>query len=125
MANDLLSALKVYLTKVTDGERTPAEVAAALNTWVRESGESIKNKIEEEVESSVSKMGFVKKEEFDRLKVQVDMLSTAAVKKAPAKKAAVKKAPTKKAPTKKTVKKKCLLFSFFIILMQWYFLISN
>ena len=105
MANDLLSALKVYLTKVTDGERTPAEVAAALNTWVRESGESIKNKIEEEVESSVSKMGFVKKEEFDRLKVQVDMLSTAAVKKAPAKKAAVKKAPTKKAPTKKTVKK--------------------
>ena len=106
MANDLLSALKVYLTKVTDGERTPAEVAAALNTWVRESGESIKNKIEEEVESSVSKMGFVKKEEFDRLKVKVDMLSTAAVKKAPAKKAAVKKAPTKKAPTKKTVKKK-------------------
>ena len=91
MANDLLSALKVYLTKVTDGERTPAEVAAALNTWVRESGESIKNKIEEEVESSVSKMGFVKKEEFDRLKVQVDMLSTAAVKKAPAKKAVKKK----------------------------------
>ena len=106
MANDLLSALKVYLTKVTDGERTPAEVAAALNTWVRESGESIKNKIEEEVESSVSKMGFVKKEEFDRLKVQVDMLSTAAVKKAPAKKAAVKKAPTKKAPTKKAPTKK-------------------
>ena len=106
MANDLLSALKVYLTKVTDGERTPAEVAAALNTWVRESGESIKNKIEEEVESSVSKMGFVKKEEFDRLKVKVDMLSTAAVKKAPAKKAAVKKAPAKKAPTKKAPTKK-------------------
>lgn len=106
MANDLLSALKVYLTKVTDGERTPAEVAAALNTWVRESGESIKNKIEEEVESSVSRMGFVKKEEFDRLKAQVDALNSGIVKKAPSKKAAVKKAPAKKATVKKAPAKR-------------------
>ena len=89
MANDLFSSLKVYLSKVTDGEKSPAEVAAALNTWVRESGESIKEKIEEEVESSVAKMGFVKKEEFDRLQREVNLL-----------KATAKKAPAKKAPAK-------------------------
>jgi len=109
MANDLLSALKVYLSKVTDGERTPAEIAAALNTWVRESGESIKSKIEEEVESSVSKMGFVKKEEFDRLQAQVDALKIATqatgTAKTPAGKRSAKGSASKKAPSKKPTKK--------------------
>ena len=108
MANDLFSALKVYLTKVTDGERTPAEVAAALNTWVRDSGESIKAKIEEEVENSVSRMGFVKKDEFDRLKAQVDALKGGTLKKAPAKKAPAKNTPAKKTPAKKTPAKKAV-----------------
>ena len=109
MANDLFSSLKVYLSKVTDGEKSPADMAAALNTWVRDSGESIKAKIEEEVESSVSKMGFVKKEDFDRLQREVNLLRAPAkrapAKKAPAKKAPAKKAPAKKAPAKKAVKK--------------------
>lgn len=108
MANDLLSALKVYLSKVTDGERTPAEIAAALNTWVRESGESIKSKIEEEVESSVSKMGFVKKEEFDRLQAQVDALKGATQAAGAAKtstgKRSAKVSTSKKAPSKKPTK---------------------
>ncbi len=47
MANDLLSALKTYLAKVTSGEKTPQEVAAALNAWARESSESIKIRVEE------------------------------------------------------------------------------
>ncbi len=105
MANDLLSSLKVYLSKVTDGEKTPAEVASALNTWVRESGESIKVKVEEEVENAVKKMGFVKRDEFDLLKKEVAQLRSAA-KKAPAKKAPAKKAPAKKAPAKKAPAKK-------------------
>lgn len=108
MANDLLSALKVYLSKVTDGERTPAEIAAALNTWIRESGESIKSKIEEEVESSVSKMGFVKKEEFDRLQAQVDALKSATQAAGAAKtstgKRSAKVSTSKKAPSKKPTK---------------------
>ena len=102
-SNDLFSTLRTYISKVTEGEKSPAEVAAALNGWARESADALKSKIHEEVEASVAKMGFVKREEFDALAKQV-----AALKKNPAKKAA-KKAPTKKiakkAPTKKIAKK--------------------
>ena len=101
-SNDLFATLRTYISKVTEGEKSPAEVAAALNGWARESAEALKSKIHEEVEASVSKMGFVKREEFDALAKQV-----AALKKKPTKKAA-KKAPTKKiakkAPTKKAGK---------------------
>jgi BMFP domain-containing protein YqiC len=112
MANDLLSTLRTYLTKVSEGEKSPAEIAAALNVWVRESGEALKSKIEEEVESSVSKMGFVKREEFDELKSKLDaMNSQSAPKKAASassaiksstKKVAAKKSPAKKSPAKKS-----------------------
>ena len=99
MSNDLFSSLKTYLTKLSDGEKTPQEVAAALNAWARESADSLKAKIHDEVEATVLKMGFVKREEFDRLLARVDAI--APVKKvAPAKK---KAAPAKKkaAPAKK------------------------
>ena len=106
MAKDLFSTLKVYLTKVADGEHSPAEVATAVNTWVHESAESIKAKIQEEVEKSVAKMGFVKREEFDALKAELGISSKGSPKKATAKKATVKKAPVKKAPVKKAAPKK-------------------
>ena len=106
MSNDLFSSLKTYLTKLSDGEKTPQEVAAALNAWARESADSLKAKIHDEVEATVLKMGFVKREEFDRLLARVDAI--APVKKAaPAKKTAApakkKAAPAKKkaAPAKK------------------------
>ena len=104
MSNDLFSSLKTYLTKLSDGEKTPQEVAAALNAWARESADSLKAKIHDEVEATVLKMGFVKREEFDRLLARVDAI--APVKKAaPAKKkSAAKKATTvkkKAAPAKK------------------------
>ena len=98
MSNDLLSSLKTYLTKLSDGEKTPQEVAAALNAWARESADSLKAKIHDEVEATVLKMGFVKREEFDRLLARVDEI--APVRK---KKAAKKAAPAKKkaSPVKK------------------------
>jgi hypothetical protein len=104
MANDIFSTLRVYLSKLTEGEHTPAEVLASVNTWLRESGESIKAKIEEEVERAVAKRGFVKQADFDQLKKEVDALRSAT--KEP-KKVVAKKAVTKKvAATKpKTVKK--------------------
>jgi BMFP domain-containing protein YqiC len=114
-SNDLFSTLRTYLTKVTEGERTPAEVAAAVNSWARESADALKAKIHEEVESSVAKMGFIKREEFDRLAAQVAALGgkSTSGKKSPSKKAnstksAVKKSSgkkVKKAPAKKAVKK--------------------
>ena len=100
-ANDLFSTLRTYISKVTEGERTPAEVAAAVNSWARESADALKAKIHEEVEASVSKMGFIKRDEFDRLAAQVAALNG----KTPAKKAAPKKATVKKSAVKKAVKK--------------------
>lgn len=96
MTTDLFTSLKNYLTKLSDGEKTPQEVAAAINTWARESADTLKAKIHEEVEAAVLKMGFVKREEFDRLVARVDAV-------APAKKSAQAK---KSAPAKKKVVKK-------------------
>ena len=111
-SNDLFSTLRTYISKVTEGEKSPAEVAAALNGWARESADALKSKIHEEVEASVAKMGFVKRDEFDRLAAQVSaMKGGTSTKKASAKKAAPKKSATKKsavknsAPKKKAVKK--------------------
>ena len=116
MANDLFSTLRTYLTKVSEGEKSPAEIAAALNVWVRESGEALKSKIEEEVESSVSKMGFVKREEFDELKRKIDDLTSQSApkkatnsssgKKSSAKKSATKKVASTSTSTKKSATKK-------------------
>lgn len=103
MANDIFSTLRVYLSKLTEGEHTPAEVLASVNAWLRESGESIKAKIEEEVEHAVAKRGFVKQADFDQLKKEVDALRAVSVK---PKKAAVKKAtPAKLTAVKKATKK--------------------
>ena len=116
MTTDLLGSLKTYLTKLSDGEKTPQEVAAAINSWARESADSLKTKIHEEVEAAALKLGFVKREEFDRLVARVDAIApikksapakkSATVKKATVKKATVKKAtPKKSAPKKSGVKK--------------------
>jgi len=67
MANDLFSALRTYLMKIGNGEKTPQELAAALNNWARESGEAIKARVEEEVKRNVAKMGFAKEADLLRL----------------------------------------------------------
>ena len=108
--NEVFSTLKSYARKLSDGERTPAEIATALNEWAHESGQTLKAKISEEVEAAVLKMGFVKREEFDALVREVNALKKvkkSAAKKSAAKKAAVKKSPAKKAtkPVKKSTKR--------------------
>ena len=105
MANDIFSTLRTYLTKVTDGDKSATEVASAVNQWVREGGEALKIKIEDEVERSVSKMGFVKRGEFEALKEEVVRLK-AESKNESSKKTATKKPVTKKPATKKAAAKK-------------------
>jgi BMFP domain-containing protein YqiC len=106
-SNDLFSTLRTYISMVTEGEKSPAEVAAALNGWARESADALKSKIHEEVEASVAKMGFVKREEFDRLAAQVAaMKGGTTAKKSTAKKSATKKSSVKKAAPKKRAAKK-------------------
>lgn len=98
MSKDIFSTLRVYLSKVTEGEHAAAEVIASMNTWLRESGEAIKLKVEEEVEQAVAKMGFVKQEEFDKLKAEFESLRASAPD--------LKKGLTKKAKAEKKVVEK-------------------
>ena len=100
--NEVFSTLKSYARKLSDGERTPAEIASALNDWAHESGQTLKAKISEEVEAAFLKMGFVKREEFDALVREVKALKKGS--KSPTKKSADKKAPVKKSAAKKAAK---------------------
>ena len=106
--SEIFTTLKGYVQKLSDGERTPAEIGAALNDWAKESAESVKSKIHEEVESVVLKMGFIKREEFDALAAEVAALKKSSnkvtVKKAPAKKSPVKKVSTNRAVKKSRVR---------------------
>ena len=101
MANDIFSTLRTYLSKVTDGDKNASEVASTVNQWLREGGEALKIKIEDEVERSVSKMGFVKRGEFEALKEEVARIKmNKPVKKVTPAKKTVKKSATKKASKK-------------------------
>ena len=109
--SDFLSTLKSFANNVHLGDKSATDVADSVNAWLKEGGEALKVKIEDEVERSVSKMGFVKRGEFEALKQEVASLKKGTpkkvVKKAAAKKTAVKKAvknTAKKAATKKVVK---------------------
>ena len=113
--NDIKATIKSLIENVQLGNKSGTEVAQSVNLFLKEGGEAIKVKIEDEVERSVSKMGFVKRGEFEALKQEVAALkkggatsstkkSGATSKKKVAKKA-VKKAAAKKPGVKKTVKK--------------------
>ena len=109
--SDFLSTLKSLSNNVQLGNKTATDVADSVNAWLKEGGEALRVKIEDEVERSVSKMGFVKRGEFEALKQEVASLKKGtpkkAMKKATAKKTAVKKAvkkTAKKAAKKKVVK---------------------
>ena len=97
--SDFLSTLKSLSNNVQLGNKTATDVADSVNAWLKEGGEALKVKIEDEVERSVSKMGFVKRGEFEALKQEVAALKKGTPKKATAKKTAVKKV------VKKTAKK--------------------
>jgi BMFP domain-containing protein YqiC len=98
--SDFLSTLKSFVNNVQLGDKSATEVADSVNAWLKEGGEALKVKIEDEVERSVSKMGFVKRGEFEALKQEV-----AALKKPSTKKANKKEALEKKS-VKKDIKKK-------------------
>jgi BMFP domain-containing protein YqiC len=101
--SDFLSTLKSLSNNVQLGNKTATDVADSVNAWLKEGGEALRVKIEDEVERSVSKMGFVKRGEFEALKQEVAALKKGTPKKA-VKKATVKKTAVKKA-VKKTAKK--------------------
>ena len=102
--NDIKATIKSIIENVQLGNKSGTEVAQSVNVWLKEGGEALKIKIEDEVERSVSKMGFVKRGEFEALKQEVASLKKGGAASSP-KKSATKSAP-KKAATKKTAAKK-------------------
>ena len=106
--SDLKATIKTLIENMQLGNKSGSEVAQSVNIWLKEGGEAIKVKIEDEVERSVSKMGFVKRGEFEALKQEVATLKKGGVsaKKNPAKKSTVKKSTAKKSTAKKSTAKK-------------------
>ena len=105
--SDIKATIKSLIENVQLGNKSGTEVAQSVNLFLKESGEAIKLKIEDEVERSVSKMGFVKRGEFEALKQEVAALKKggAAAKKSPAKKSAAKKTGAQKSTAKNSAKK--------------------
>jgi hypothetical protein len=101
--NDLKATIKSLIENVQLGNKSGTEVASSVNLWLKEGGEALKVKIEDEVERSVSKMGFVKRGEFEALKQEVAALKKGSSKSSPKK--AAKKAPNENDSAKKAVKK--------------------
>jgi len=107
--SDIKATIKSIIENVQLGNKSGTEVAQSVNVWLKEGGEALKIKIEDEVERSVSKMGFVKRGEFEALKQEVAALKKggagSSAKKTASKKTASKKSVVKKPAVKKSAKK--------------------
>jgi BMFP domain-containing protein YqiC len=107
--SDIKATIKSIIENFQLGNKSGTEVAQSVNVWLKEGGEALKIKIEDEVERSVSKMGFVKRGEFEALKQEVAALKKggagSSAKKTASKKTASKKSAVKKPAVKKSAKK--------------------
>ena len=107
--SDIKATIKSIIENVQLGNKSGTEVAQSVNVWLKEGGEALKIKIEDEVERSVSKMGFVKRGEFEALKQEVAALKkgrTGSSAATAGSKSATKKTQTKKSAAKKPIAKK-------------------
>ena len=102
MASEFISSMKILLEQLQQGEKNASDVMKNFNIWAREIGDLIKDKVEDEVERSVKRMGFVKKDEYKALEVRVQKLEAALNKRAVRANAKVKSAAGKVSPKKKT-----------------------
>ena len=102
MASDLNSVLKKYLATLGKNEATAAEIAMSVRSWVVENGEIAKEKIEKQIEETVSRMGFVKVSDLDILAKRISELEGRAK---ISKKAVAKKSAPGKVKAKSVIKK--------------------
>ena len=102
--SDIKATIKSLIENVQLGNKSGSEVAQSVNLFLKEGGEAIKVKIEDEVERSVSKMGFVKRGEFEALKQEVAALKKGGATKKATASSAKKRASTATATTSTTKK---------------------
>jgi polyhydroxyalkanoate synthesis regulator phasin len=101
MASDFFSSLRKAADSLSNGEKSAADLGHAVNNWVKESGEALKEKIDSEFESVALRLGFVRKEDLETMAKRI-----ASLEKLVAAISAGESTPTKK-PKKKvsTIKK--------------------
>ena len=64
--------LRDNLKRLKDSD--PVELAGQVNNWIQESGEALRLRIEDEVEKAVTKRGFVKRTDFQKLEARIAAL---------------------------------------------------
>ena len=103
MATDINSILKKYLAAMGKSEVSASELTKDLRVWVVENGELVKEKIENRIDETASRMGFVKVSDLDNLLARISDLES----RLPDTKTKVKKSVKKSAASsiKKSVKK--------------------
>ena len=99
MATDINSILKKYLAAMGKSEVSASELTKDLRVWVVENGEVVKEKIENRIDETASRMGFVKASDLDDLLARISELES----RLPESKTKVKKSAKKR--VKKSVKK--------------------
>ncbi len=67
MAQDLFTSLRNYASKLSGGEKSAAEMAAAFKGWLEESSEMIKERIETEIDAAASRRGFIRQEDLEEI----------------------------------------------------------
>lgn len=92
--------LRDNLKRLRDSD--PVELAGHVNTWIQESGEALRLRIEDEVEKAVTKRGFVKKSDFQKLEARITALEGKPDRKRKVKQAG--KSPSTRVAKKATVK---------------------
>ena len=90
--------LRDNLKRLKDAD--PVELASQVNNWLQESGEALKVRIEDEVEKAVTKRGFVKRSEFQKLEVRIAALEGKPKRKSGSKSVKKKSATKRSAPKK-------------------------
>lgn len=108
-STDLIGAFRAYAQKALGNDFNPEKAAAALNSWVKESGDALKIRIERETERAVKKLGLAKESDLHALQEEISDLrkQLGLKKKSAAKKPATRrgKTATKKAASKRSAQK--------------------
>jgi len=71
---DLVGALRAYAQKALGNDFNAEKAATALNAWVKESGDALKERIERETERAVKKLGLAKESEVRELRREIATL---------------------------------------------------
>jgi polyhydroxyalkanoate synthesis regulator phasin len=76
MATDINSILKKYLAAMGKSEVSASDLTKDLRVWVVENGEVVKEKIENRIDETASRMGFVKVSDLDNLLARISDLES-------------------------------------------------